>query len=78
MKGHAGGLRRATRRHVAGERSLERIDRLIGNARPPGGFAHQLEVVRHETPFAIGGHECLERLLPGMAAKGVLPQFERT
>ena len=70
-EGHAGGLGRSTGLHVGGERPLERIGRLIGLARPPGGLAHQLEVLGRQASLAIGRGECLQRLRPGVAFEGV-------
>ena len=70
-KGHASGFDRSTGLHVGGERPLERIGRLIGLARPPGGLAHQLEVVGRQAAFAVGRGECLQRLRPGVALDGV-------
>ena len=70
-KGRASGFDGSAGLHVASERPLERIGRLVGPARPPGGLAHELEVLGRKNLFAIGRGESLHCLRPGVALDGV-------
>jgi hypothetical protein len=78
IEGHASGFGRSTGLDIGGERPLERIGGFIGLARPPGGLAHQLEIVGRQASVTIGRSECLQRLRPGVAFDSVPAQLERT